>query len=224
MTTTLVLIHTVKPLIPVFEGLANRYLPGVKVFHILDEPLLETIRLRGSLAQEDAQRVTNHILQAERSGADVVLVTCSTISPCVDNVCNQISLPLVKIDDAMIAKAIQCGKRIGVIATNVTTIEPTHRLLEAQARSQQKKIEIESKLVAHALDALFAGDVERHDALVIEAIGKLRKCTDVIVLAQASTARVLDLMSDIEKAKPILGSPQLALEQVKEILKSQNKV
>ena len=47
MSQTVVFIHTVPPLLPVFAQLGAELLPGVKVFHILDEPLIERVRRRG---------------------------------------------------------------------------------------------------------------------------------------------------------------------------------
>ena len=44
MSGLLVMIHTVPPLIGVFDRLTAQILPGVQVKHILDEPLLEAIR------------------------------------------------------------------------------------------------------------------------------------------------------------------------------------
>jgi hypothetical protein len=41
---------------------------------------------------------------------------------------------------------------------------------------------------------------------------------DVIVLAQASMARVLDVIPESERGVPILSSPHLALEQVEPYL------
>ena len=40
----LILIHTVSPLIEVFNRLCSKIVPGVQVFHILDEPLLRMIQ------------------------------------------------------------------------------------------------------------------------------------------------------------------------------------
>ena len=41
---------------------------------------------------------------------------------------------------------------------------------------------------------------------------------DVIVLAQASMARVVDTLTEEEKKVPILASPPVAMEYLKEIL------
>ena len=218
MTRTLVLVHTVPPLIEVFGQLAAELLPGARVLHVLDEPLLERVRRRGALADEDAARLAAHVDEAAAAGADAVLVTCSTVSPCVDDVRKRATIPVYKVDEAMIAAAIalaaQRGPRIGVLATNATTLAPTRLLLAAAAARAETPIEAVDVLVEGALPALLAGDAAAHDRLVRDALLALAPQVDVIVLAQASTARVLAGLPSL--AAPVLASPQLALQRVKE--------
>ena len=210
----LVMIHTVSPLLDVFNRLGGELLPGIGLTHILDEPLLERVRQRGHLAPEDSARLGTHVAVAEQTGADAVLVTCSTISPCVDDVRPEVSVPLIKIDGAMIAEAVAKGTKIGVVATNFTTLEPTRQLLQAQADEANKKIEVELVLVENALAALLSGDGATHDQLVKEVVLELAERADVVVLAQATMARVLDVIPESKRQVPILSSPHLALEQV----------
>lgn len=214
----LVLIHTVSPLLSVFNELGRELLPGIQLMHILDEPLLERVRQRGHLAPEDSVRLQTHVAAAQQTGADAVLVTCSTVSPCVDDVRSEFDIPVMKIDEAMIAEAVAKGSRIGVVATNVTTLEPTRQLLQAQAGALGKTIETELVLVEDALSALLSGDGTTHDRLVKEATLKLAGRTDVVVLAQASMARVLAVIPEAERPVPILSSPHLALERIRGLL------
>ncbi len=220
MAGLLVLIHTVPPLISVFDRLTAQILPGVRVKHILDEPLLETIRLRGRLAQADGKRLLGHVKQAELIGAQAVLVTCSTTSPLVDHLQAQFSIPIFKIDQAMIEQAVHLGGRIGVLATNRTTLEPTRQMLLAQAAKTGKKIEYEESFIEGALDALLMGQPELHDRLVHQAIREIRATVDVVVLAQASMARALETETVHHEGAPVLSSPYLALEQIGHIFQT----
>lgn len=221
MTRQLLLVHTVPPLLEVFSRLTAELLPGVKILHILDEPLLERVRRRRGLASEDTARLATHVAEAAEVGADVVLVTCSTMSPCVDDLVGKTPIPVIKIDEAMIAEAVRLGSRIGVIATNWTTLEPTRALLETEARRTSKTIASELILVEGSLPALLAGDGTTHDRLVREAIVSLAQDCDVVLLAQASMARVLDVIPDDERRVPILSSPHLALAQISALLEKQ---
>jgi hypothetical protein len=67
---------------------------------------------------------------------------------------------------------------------------------------------------AGAFEAVTRGDVERHDSMVKAMLTELIAEVDLVVLAQASMARVVASMGDV--AKPILSSPELAMRQVRE--------
>jgi Asp/Glu/hydantoin racemase len=218
MSKLLVFIHTVTPLVSVFDRLTIQLLPGVKRAHVLDEPLEERIRQRGRLAAEDSERVRAHVSIAEQIGAVAVLVTCSTISPCVDAIRSSVDIPVAKIDEAMIERAVLTGTTIGVIATAETTIEPTLQLLGAQAARLEQKIRTDTILVEHALPALVDGDGETHDRLVKAAVLEMIQRVDVVVLAQASMARVLAVIPDAECKVPVLSSPHLALQRLGKLL------
>ena len=218
MAGKLVFVHTVSPLLGVFSKLGAELLPGVELKHILDEPMVERVRRRGNLAPEDGLRLQSHVAVAEDTGADVVLVTCSTISPCVDDVRPHARIPVLKIDEAMIAEAVASGARLGVVATSATTLEPTRQLLQAEADRSGKRTQVELVLVDGALPALLNGDGATHDRMVKQAVLELARRVDVVLLAQASTARVLDVISEAERPVPILSSPHLALHRVRELL------
>jgi len=218
MPDIVVLIHTISPLIEVFDTLAAEFLPGVLVKHILDEPLLEGIRQRGGLTSTDSARMWDHIKMAESIQARAVLVTCSTLSPLLDNLRPLTSLSLVKIDETMIAAAVQAGYHLGVLATNPTALASTQSMLEAQARLSGKEITCELRLVDGAFSALLNGKAEEHDRLVKQAVLEVNTHLDGIVLAQASMARVLAEIPEHERQLPIFSSPHLALEQVRKLL------
>jgi Asp/Glu/hydantoin racemase len=218
MTDILVLVHTVSPLLNVFDTVGAEILPNVQRMHVLDEPLLQRVRQRGRLSPEDTARLRDHVATAEQVGARAVLVTCSTISPSVDQVRPKVGIPVIKIDEAMITEAIRRGGKIGVIATSETTLGPTRELLKAEANAKRKGIEIDLMFVNGALEALLEGDGVRHDRLVRQAALDVSLRVDVVILAQASMARVLDVIPEAERAAPILSSPLLALKQVGRIL------
>jgi Asp/Glu/hydantoin racemase len=220
MAALLVLIHTVPPLVSVFDRLTAEILPGVRVKHILDEPLLEVIRQRGRITLEDGERLLSHVKQAGLIGAQAVLVTCSTTSPLVDHIQAQVSIPVFKIDLAMIVQAVQLGTHIGVLATNRTTLEPTRQMLITQAAKTGKNIEYKGIYIEDALEALLKGQAEQHDRLVNQAIREIRPTVDVVVLAQASMARALEADTIPGEGAPVLSSPYLALEQISHLFQT----
>ena len=73
-------------------------------------------------------------------------------------------------------------------------------------------MEMTARLCEGAFDALMGGDPAKHDALVAAALRELVTQVDVIALAQASMARVVDTLDEAERRVPILASPSLAIE------------
>ena len=217
-TKTLGLIHTSATLVPVFADLCNKYLPGVKTFNIVDDSLIKNTIACGELTPATSRRVVNYAGSAQEAGADFILFTCSSIGPAVEMAASLTKVPVLRVDQPMADKAVQMGGKIGVIATLSTTLEPTTDLVKRRAAAAGKEIEIVSRLCEGAFDALMSGDAATHDKLVADALKDLSKEVDVIVLAQASMARVVDSLDNSEKSVPILASPALAIQHLASVL------
>jgi Asp/Glu/hydantoin racemase len=208
----LALVHTSAMLVPMFQQLCRDKLPGVDVFNIADESLIKDVIRHGGLTPAVAQRVVAHIFLAERAGADYIMVTCSSIGRAVETAAGLCSVPVLRVDQPMADRAVQLGTRIGVIATLSTTLEPTADLIRRRAALADKHVQLESHLCDSAFDALVRGDIARHDAMVSDALDQLGRRVDVIVLAQASMARVAENLAPGIVSVPILASPPLAIE------------
>jgi Asp/Glu/hydantoin racemase len=215
---TLGLIHTSATLVPVFAQLCKDKLPGVNVFNISDDSLVKGIIAAGSLTAQISRRVAGYLESAELAGADYILVTCSSIGPAVEAAAKLIAVPVLRVDQPMADKAVQMGKKIGVIATLRTTLEPTADLIHRRAQMAGKPIELTSRLCEGAFDALMSGDGAKHDSLVAGALKELSQQVDVIVLAQASMARVVDGLAAADKRVLILASPALAVDYLATVL------
>lgn len=216
---TLGLVHTSATLVPVFAQLCKQKLPGVKTFNIADDSLVRGIMAEGSLTPTIARRVANYLESAELAGADYILVTCSSIGPAVEAAAKSIGVPVLRVDQPMADKAVLTGKKIGVVATLRTTLEPTADLISRRATLAGKEIELTSRLCEGAFDALMSGDAATHDAKIAAALKELSRQVDVIVLAQASMARVVDTLAPEDKRVPILASPGIAVDYLATVLK-----
>jgi len=206
------LIHTSATLVPVFQKLCNEHIPNVEVFNIADDSLIKDVIKRGELTPGTALRVVEHVSSAERAGADYIMVTCSSIGRAVETAATLANVPVLRVDQPMADHAVKMANKIGVIATLPTTLEPTADLIGRRAEAAGKSVGITSKLCDGAFEALMSGAAERHDAMIAEVLRELAGEMDVIVLAQASMARVVDQLPDKERRIPILASPSLAME------------
>jgi len=215
---TLGLIHTSATLVPVFQQLCNQYLPGVLVFNIVDDSLIKNVIKCGELKPDTARRVVNYAASAEAAGADFILFTCSSIGAAVETAATLSKVPVLRVDQPMADKAVHTGNKIGVVATLSTTLDPTTDLVKRRAAIAGKDVEVISKLCEGAFDALMSGNAAKHDAMVAAALKELSSQVDVIVLAQASMARVVDTLAPGDKKVPILSSPVIAIEHLAKIL------
>jgi Asp/Glu/hydantoin racemase len=215
---TLGLVHTSATLVPVFGQLCKAKLPGVNVFNIADDSLVKGIIASGSLTPQIARRVAGYLESAELAGADYIMVTCSSIGPAVEAAARLIGVPVLRVDQPMADQAVALGQAIGVIATLRTTLEPTADLIARRAALAGRPVKIVSRLCEGAFEALMAGDAARHDALVAAALKELAQQVEVVVLAQASMARVVDTLPAGEVKVPVLASPGIAVDYLASVM------
>lgn len=219
MTKRLALIHTATVNAGVITKLCQELMPDVEVFNIVDESLLKNTIAAQKLTPTTYRRLAGYLESAEEAGADAILVTCSSIGPAVDAARAFVNIPVLRIDQPMADEAVRLGQRIGVIATLSTTLEPTTALVKERAAGQGRTIEIVTKLCTGAFEAVIAGDTATHDRLVLAGLQELMAQVDVIVLAQATMARVVDALPAAEKRVPILSSPRLGVAAAREMMR-----
>jgi len=211
----LALIHTSPSLTPMFQALCATWLPEVEIFHMVDESLIRNTIAAGYLQKVTMRRVIATVDSAGLAGADAVLVTCSSIGAAVDIAGELFDFPVIRVDAAMAEQAVAMGRRVGVLATLRTTLEPTTELVRSRGAT-----EIVDMLCEGAFEAVMAGDGKTHDAIVSAALKRLMAQVDVVVLAQASMARVLGTMDPAELIVPVLSSPELGVKRVAEVMKA----
>jgi Asp/Glu/hydantoin racemase len=211
-------INTVTSLPAVFKGLVSELAPAIDMFNIVDESLLQDTIRNGQLSKKTILRLVSYLALAQEAGADLVMVTCSSIGPAADIGRTLVDIPVLRVDEAMSEKALMNGKRIGVAATLSTTLQPTVNLIERKAAASGRNATVVSKLCDGAFEALLAGDTAKHDSLVSEGLRELIPSVDVIVLAQASMARIVEALPESEKVLPIYSSPRLAVEHLARML------
>jgi len=213
-----VLLHTVAGLVPVFQEL-TKALPGdVKVSNMVDESLLEDAIAAGGLTPAVTRRVVDHVASAADSGAEAVLVTCSSIGPAAEIASELVGVPVLRIDEPMSSAAIESGERIGVLATVTSTLNPTVDLLRRCARDLGKEVEVVPVLREEAFSAMRSGDGTTHDQIIGEALRQLATEVDAIVLAQASMARVVASLEPGTRSVPVFASPSSGVARLASVL------
>ena len=214
---TLALLHTSPVLTPLFASLCAQWLPEVQIFHAVDESLIKNTIHAGRLEKTTVRRLATLAGSALEAGADGVLVTCSSIGPAVDVARQLYDQPVLRVDAPMARAAVRQGRRIGVLATLRTTLEPTSALVRSAALEAGRPVEVVECLFEGAFEAVLAGNTATHDRLVSEALTGRMRDVDVIVLAQASMARVVAALPADAVPAPVLSSPESGVRQVREV-------
>ncbi|WP_344709968.1 aspartate/glutamate racemase family protein [Sphingomonas humi] len=206
-------------LAPVFNEIAARVMPDVRLLHFVDESTIKNTIAAGHLQKATMRQVIRLVGSSFDAGCDAAMITCSSIGRAVEMAAELHDQPVLRVDRPMAEKAVATGRRIGVLATLPTTLKPTAELIARIAREQGKEIEIVENVCAGAFDAVMAGDGATHDRIVGEALTQAMKDVDVIVLAQASMARVLATLPDGAVAAPVYSSPELGMVHARDVLR-----
>ena len=116
-------------------------LPGIRVTYITDNSVLDDIRGAGSPTKAVIERTILYTMAAEKSGADLILFSCSTMGD-VAELCQKFSsVPVVRIDEAMAHEAVSLESRIALISTLMTTQAPSRRIIERLGREAGKEMQ-----------------------------------------------------------------------------------
>lgn len=212
------LIHTAPLMVQLFTPLCRELLPEVKVTQIINESMIGDTIEAGGVRQPTIDALATFADACFKMGTELVMVTCSSIGPAVDLIQDRFRKPVLRVDEPMAEAAVAKGRRIGVAATLRTTLEPTSQLLLRKAKEAGKQVELVECLCEGAFEAVIAGDAATHDALVSKAMINRLGDVDVIVLAQASMARVVERLPPAALTAPVLSSPVLAMDYVRERL------
>lgn len=199
------------------QQLFKEIIPEAKIFNIVDDSLLHDVSENGAVTPKIIGRVCDYFVAAERNGADLIFSQCSSMGKAVDAAKQLVTVPVVKVDEAMAEKAVDMAKRIAVIATVKSTMKPSCDLIKSKAAEKGKSAEVVEYLVDGALDILMKeNNRAKHNQLVLEMVKKAESECDVIVLAQGSMTVLLPDLAVIKK--PVLTSPRLGVERARQVL------
>ena len=214
------IIYTVLPVLSTFSAQLSSVLPFEVIYHhLLDDFLASDPQVKGKFTIENTHRLYNDLKNCEATGADLIITTCSTLTPIVNTMRSLFRIPIVTIDQAMCRLAIEYGTRITVLATAKSTIEPTISSLNREADYQQKIVKITSSYDEIAYEEMKKGELATHDKKVLHRIEEAKEC-DVIVLAQASMAHLAQ-EGELLRGIPVLGSTPSCISYVAQLLKEE---
>jgi hypothetical protein len=210
-------VHTFLYSVEDIKAQFRKQLPEVEMINIIDDSLLEEALANGGVSPGIISRMCDYYRNLEDIGCACCLNQCSSVSEASDIAGRLIKIPIVKIDGPMAEEAVKRGKNIAVIATAISTVEPSCRLVEGKARDAGKQVRVDRFFVEGAYDCLLkTGDRQRHNDMVIDRIREAAADHDVIVLAQGSMYHLMPLLGEIKV--PVLTSLETGIGQIRRTL------
>jgi aspartate/glutamate racemase len=212
------LVHTTRLVVePVHDAVAG---PDSErgVNHVLDEGILRRLTELGEITPEIVDWLTDMVESTQSIGADCAVVSCSSLSPCVNEVNTRLRIPVLKVDEPMVEYAVANAQRIGLVMTNPTTEAPSTLLVREVSSRLSRTVDLVPKLCPDAFAKLNRGDIEAHDAEVVETIEQLLEEVDLVMLAQISIARVRSRLDSSASAR-VLSSLDFIGEKINQVLR-----
>jgi Asp/Glu/hydantoin racemase len=210
-------IHSTRVVIDPVHNAIVAHCQDIDPLHVLDEGLLRALKREGQITPEITDWMTGMVRSVEKQGAELAVVSCSSLSPCVNAIREAVNIPVLKIDEPMMEWAVQYAETIGLVMTNPTTEQPSKLLIHEVSQRLAKPVHVISRLCSEAFWKLNAGDIQGHDDEVIRAVHELLTGVDVVILAQISIARILDKLDKDLKSK-VLSSLNFIGAKVEAIL------
>ena len=211
-------VHTFLYSVEDIKAQFKKQLPEVEMINIIDDSLLEEALANKGVTPRIISRLCDYYTNLEELGCACALNQCSSVSEAADIAAKLISIPIVKIDGPMAEEAVKLGTRIAIIATAISTVEPSSRLVESKAKIAGKSVTVSRCFVEGAYEFLLkTGDRQKHNEMVIAKVKEAAAAHDVIVLAQGSMYHLIPLLSDVKI--PVLTSLETGVGQIRKVLK-----
>ncbi|MBZ7659107.1 aspartate/glutamate racemase family protein [Klebsiella grimontii] len=212
------MLHTSSATLAMMQQLIADIMPEVEVMHLVEESMIKQVMKAGGVTPNIAARIADYVHIAEKADCDIFITACSSIGTAVEQCQFLTPLQLARIDSAMVKEAIEKGERIAVLATVATTLKPTLDYVQRKIQKSGKPRAVTPILMEEAFHAMLAGEMDTHDRIVADGLKTAFSQADVVMLAQASMARVLQQLPT--PPVPVLTSPESGIRWLKALAES----
>jgi Asp/Glu/hydantoin racemase len=216
MSPRIALIHATPVSIEPIGAAFRELWPEASPWNLLDDSLSTDLQAAGSLTPAIRERFLRLGDYCAFCGVDAILFTCSAFGEAIEGVQARLSIPVLKPNEAMIEEALESGRRIGMLATADISIRSMRPEFETAAAACGVDLTFETAAVPDAMQALLAGDRERHDALIVKRAASLTN-SDVLALTQFSMAHVAARIAPVP-GRRVLTTPASAIARLRSIL------
>ncbi|MDY0883309.1 aspartate/glutamate racemase family protein [Dongia soli] len=219
----IMLVHALTESVAPIHRAFTAHWPEATCFDLMDNSLSSDLAAAGELTQSIRERFLTLGRYAANLSGDGgktagILFTCSAFQPAIDAVKADLSLPVLRPNEAAFEAALDTGRCIGLLVTFPPSLTALTTELRGMAAARGIEINLMARNVDGALAALKAGDGARHDALVAEAAAEMH--VDVLVLGQFSLARAAAAIAPVA-GRTVLTTPDSAVRKMRQLVAAQ---
>jgi aspartate/glutamate racemase len=213
---TLGIIHASHITIDAMKPYIQKYLDGITIMHLCDDTIQrDNLSAEvGTIPKVNYYKFAQYAHNLEEANVDAILLACSTFNYAAELARPLINTPILQIDRPMMEKAVQTGKKIGLLATLPSTVPSSRRLLEIAASEAKKEITIEVSLQSEAFAEYSKGNIGRHNQMLLESVNQLSNKVDCIVMAQLSMSALAPYLGNTKV--PVYNSGDTGFQKVRE--------
>ena len=216
MSLRIVLIHAVPMAIEPIKCAFDELWPEPEIVNLFDDSLSIDRAKSNVLTTDMERRIADLGNYAESIGADGILFTCSAFGPAIDKVINNLTIPVLKPNEAMFEQALNTGHRIGMLATFEQSIASMSKEFCEVRNTLSATGYLDAKLVKGAMEFLRQGNQAKHNELIAKTAATFQYC-DVLMLAQFSMVSAKSAVLK-ELNVPVLTAPEAAVKKLRGIL------
>jgi len=208
-------LHTAESNIAIFDAAADALgISPDQLTHQARPDLLAAAGEAGGLTPEIGQQ-TREMLLSLAEGADLILLTCSTLGPAATEANALLDIPVWRVDQALAEQSMATAGKTRVLYAAKTTLGPTQRLFEQVERHPQAEVEFE--WVEGAWDNFLAGNIAGYlQRIAAQADVAFQQGVERVALAQASMTGA----GDLTQFGTPLSSPICALREAIQFLRT----
>lgn len=210
-----VFFHTSAVHIDTFNHLRDMLAPGLEISHVVREDLLVAAQKVGGISEAIEFRVSDELLRLSRSGARLVVCTCSSLGGVVEAF-DAPGMATMRIDRPMADEAVATGGPVALVAAFEPTIAVTRDLILNSAEAVGVPLDVTTYLVPDCWDAFLSGDIDAYYAQIAAYLSALNATSGVIVLAQASMVPAVPFAQGV--SVPILSSVESGFQAAVDLL------
>ena len=212
----IVLLHATPVAVDPVKAAFAELWPEPELVNLLDDSLSADRARTEELTAGLTERFVSFGRYARSTGADGVLVTCSAFGPAIEQMQQELPIPVLKPNEAMFQAAVAGGRNIAMVATFRPSVVTMEAEFDDYVAATGADARLTTIVVEPAMNALRSGDAQTHNRLIAEKADALAGF-DIVMLAHFSTSRARNALS-ARLDVPVLTAPDAAVTRLRELI------